>query len=234
MTIYQKIVELQHKQKVFTPDFYTSLDKLSYNTKKDDTSKQRKIILSAGHSTKKGEDRGATGNGFIEGVENAKIRKRVADILKTKYNTIPVIDGDETILRLSMNFFTSLIRKNKWNNALAVEIHFNAASSPTANGTETVIPADYTETELNLASELSRGIAGILNTRLRGIVSGYSGVITEASSRAKRLGWMRIPAENALIEICFISNTEEMKKYQENFENICQLIAAVLYHNSLI
>lgn len=235
MSVYKNIVNSQEKNKPFDAKFYQELEKLSYNTAKDNVKNQKKIILSAGHSTKKGEDRGAFGNNFVEAEENANIRKRVYEILKTKYNTEAIIDGDETVLRSSMNFFTNLIRSRKYkeNEVIAIEIHFNASPNPTANGTETVIPEVHTKFECELANEISRAVAGILNTRLRGTVDGLAGVITEASSRAKRLGWMRIPAENVLLETCFISNKQEMDNYVKNFESICQTLAAILYYNSL-
>nr|DAO84209.1 MAG TPA: Cell wall hydrolase autolysin [Caudoviricetes sp.] len=235
-TGYNELLKTQEKNKPFNSKFYEELEKLSYQTDNDKNRQQRKIILSAGHSTKFGEDRGAFGNNFVEGIENAKIRKRVYEILKNKYNTEVIIDGDETILRASMNYFTNLIRTKKYadKDVIALEIHFNASPNPTANGTETVIPAEHTKFECELANEISRGISGLLNTRLRGEVDGLTGVITEASSRAKRLGWMRIPAQNVLLETCFISNTKEMEAYVKNFEPICQTLAAILYHNSII
>ena len=41
-----------------------------------------KILISAGHTNVPGKDRGAAGNGFIEGDEAVKIRDQVASILR--------------------------------------------------------------------------------------------------------------------------------------------------------
>lgn len=196
---------------------------------------RKHIIVSAGHSTKKGEDNGAQGNGYSEGHENARIRKRVVEILKSKYNVQAIIDEDFSELKKSIHTFTTLIKSKKYRESevIAFEIHFNASANKDANGVETVIPSEYTESELKLAHEMSLAISDVMKIRLRGTTGGMKGVITEAYSRAKRLGWMRIPAQNVLLELCFITNEEEMNKYSKNFENICQTIAGVLYQNAI-
>jgi LysM repeat protein len=184
----------------------------------------RTIYLSAGHSTVAGRDRGAAGNGFIEGVEAAKIRKRVVEILRQKYNVKAVVDSDDSILSQTLAFFRNMTT----NRCIVVDIHFNAAS-PAATGTETLVDSNPTQFELDLAFILSK----IAHTRLgiprRGNFRQRAGVKSEAESHHGRLGWMRLTGENALIEVCFISNKNDMDSYQRNFEAYCSDLAFVLY-----
>jgi N-acetylmuramoyl-L-alanine amidase len=185
----------------------------------------RTIFLSAGHSTVAGRDRGAAGNGFIEGVEAAKIRKRVSEILRQKYNCKTVVDPDDSILSQTLAFFRSMTT----NRCIVVDIHFNAAS-PTATGTETLVDNNPTQFELDLAFALSHASAKTLGINKRGNFMGRAGVKSERESHHGSLGWMRLTGENALIEVCFISNKSDMDKYTANFETYCQNIAIVLYH----
>jgi N-acetylmuramoyl-L-alanine amidase len=188
----------------------------------------RTIYLSAGHSTVSGRDRGASGNGFVEGVEAAKIRKRVAEILRQKYNCKTVIDPDDSILSQTIAYF----RNKTTNRCIVVDIHFNAAS-PTATGTETLIDNNPTPFELDLAFALSHAASKTLGINKRGNFRGRAGVKSERESHHGSLGWMRLTGENALIEVCFISNKSDMDKYLAAFENYCQNIALVLYHFSI-
>jgi N-acetylmuramoyl-L-alanine amidase len=184
----------------------------------------RTIYLSAGHSTVKNRDRGAEGNGFIEGVEAAKIRQRVAQILKSKHNVTAVVDVDDSILSQTLAFF----RNKTTNKCIVVDIHFNAAS-PKATGTETLVGSNPTQFELDLAFCLSDIAHRRLNIPKRGNFKGRQGVKSEAESHHGRLGWMRLTGENVLIELCFISNKSDMDAYQREFENYCSDLASVLY-----
>ena len=184
----------------------------------------RTIYLSAGHSVTKNSDRGASGNGFIEGVEAAKIRQRVVQILKSKYDVTAVVDSDDSILSQTLAFF----RNKTTNKCIVVDIHFNAAS-PKATGTETLVESNPTQFELDLAFCLSDIAHKRLNIPKRGNFRGIQGVKSEAESHHGRLGWMRLTGENALIELCFISNKSDMEAYQREFENYCSDLALVLY-----
>jgi N-acetylmuramoyl-L-alanine amidase len=184
----------------------------------------RTIYLSAGHSTVAGRDRGAAGNGFIEGVEAAKIRTRVVQILKQKYNVKAIVDPDDSILSQTLAFFRNLTT----NRCIVVDIHFNAAG-PTATGTETLVESNPTQFELDLAFVLSKIAHNRLGIPRRGNFRQRAGVKSEAESHHGRLGWMRLTGENALIEVCFISNANDMASYQRNFEAYCSDLAFVLY-----
>lgn len=183
----------------------------------------RKIFISAGHSNKVGRDRGAAGNGYVEGDLAVSFRNKVVANLK-KLGANVTIDGDNTILQESLNFF----RKYVNDDAIVLDIHFNAAG-PTATGTETLIPGNFSVREKELAQALSRTVSNLLDIPLR----GDKGVRTELESHHKKLGWMALKGENVLMEICFISNPSDMKKYIGMEDKLAEQIAETLYNCSV-
>lgn len=186
----------------------------------------RKIFISAGHSTRQGRDRGATGNGFIEGVEAADFRRLLVQELKVLGN-VPIVDVDDSILSETLAF----LRNKTTNKCIVLDIHFNSASS-TATGTETLIPSENTPFERQLAKALSDVMSNILSIPLRGNHAGLRGVKTELESHHGRLGWMRLTGENVLIELCFISNINDMRSYQNNKVTLAKEMAKILFRFS--
>jgi N-acetylmuramoyl-L-alanine amidase len=182
----------------------------------------RKIFISAGHSNRSGRDRGASGNGFIEGELTVELRNLIVIELK-KMGVSPIVDKDDSILSESLNFLKNLTT----NTCIVLDIHWNAATA-TATGTETLIPSQNTDYERRLAAKLSEVVSKRLNIPLRGKHAGFSGVKTEAESHHGRLGWMRLKGENVLMEICFISNPNDMRSYQANKVQLASDIANVL------
>lgn len=176
----------------------------------------RNIYLSAGHSNTKGRDMGAVGNGFIEGVEAAELRNIIYTELK-KLGITAKMDNDNTILADSIRFFKNLTDSK----SIVVDIHFNAGV-PKATGTETLVPFDATKFEKYLAEELTKTMSETLNIKSRGVKS-------EADSHHGRLGWMRLTGENVLLEICFISNEQEIKNYRAKRFELGKNIAQVLF-----
>jgi len=182
----------------------------------------RKIFISAGHSNRPGRDRGASGNGFVEGELTVDLRNLIVSELK-KLGVNVIVDKDDSILSESITFFKNLTT----NTCIVLDIHWNAGPA-TATGTETLIPAQNTEFERNLAAKLSKVVSDRLGIPMRGRHSGLSGVKTEADSHHGRLGWMRLTGENVLMEVCFISNPNDMKSYQDNKLKLAEDIAKVL------
>jgi N-acetylmuramoyl-L-alanine amidase len=182
----------------------------------------RKVFISAGHSNRPGRDRGASGNGFIEGELTVEYRNLLTAALRRRGIT-PITDADDSILSQTLNFFRNMTT----NTCIVVDIHWNAAG-PTATGTETLIPSDNTEFERTLAKALSDDVSQILGIPLRGNHRGLRGVKTEAESHHGRLGWMRLTGENVLLEICFISNRGDMDKYQANKQRLAEAHAETI------
>jgi N-acetylmuramoyl-L-alanine amidase len=179
-----------------------------------------KLFISAGHSDQLGRDRGAAGNGLIEGIETVKIRTKVIQILKEKYGIHAIVDANNSILTETINFFRKLTNKD----SILLDIHFNAGP-PTATGVETFVADDANEKELNLAQALSVSLSSVLEIPLRGNFRKRRGVKSEVESQHKRLGWMRLAGNNILLELCFISNREDVEKYLRKFNLVCETIA---------
>jgi LysM repeat protein len=182
----------------------------------------RKIFISAGHSNKQGTDRGASGNGFIEGELTVELRDLIVSELK-KMGVNPIVDSNNSVLSQSVNFFKNLTT----NSCIVMDIHWNAGP-PTATGTETLIPTENTKFERDLAGRISKIVSDRLGIRTRGTHMGNSGVKTEADSHHGRLGWMRLTGENILPEICFVSSKSDMDSYQKNKFLLAKDIADVL------
>jgi N-acetylmuramoyl-L-alanine amidase len=182
----------------------------------------RKIFLSAGHSNKAGKDRGASGNGFIEGELTVELRKLIADELIAS-GVKPIIDDNDSVLSQTVSFFKNITTDS----CIVVDLHWNAGP-PTATGTEVLIPSANTKFERELASNIAYVISKRLGIKTRGNHAGLAGVKTEAESHHGRLGWMRLTGENILPEICFISNKSDMESYQKNKVALAKDIAMVL------
>jgi N-acetylmuramoyl-L-alanine amidase len=170
----------------------------------------RAIILSAGHSTVVGADRGASGNGFVEGNLTAELRELIYNELET-LGICAELDKNSNALKETIQFFKNLVSSS----CILVDIHWNAAG-PSATGTEVFIPNTYTKLELELAGKLAKCMSDTLGIPLRGSTNGVLGVKTESLSARGQLGWMRLNGNNILLEVCFISNKSDMEKYQDN------------------
>lgn len=182
----------------------------------------RKIFISAGHSNKPGRDRGAVGNGYIEGELTIEFRNLLVKELNILGNT-PIIDDNDTILSQTLLKFKNITQSN----SIVLDIHWNAAT-PKATGTETFVPTEYTKFEYDLAKDVSNIISTILKIPIRGV----NGVKRESESHHGRLGWMRLNGENILIEVCFITNEDDMRSYQKNKEKLVKNIAKLLFEYS--
>ena len=175
------------------------------------------IFISAGHSNHPKNDRGAVGNGYIEGELAVEFRTLLVNALKRK-GAKTGIDPDNSVLKQTLNYFWNLTTEN----SICVDIHWNAAT-PSATGTEVFIPNNHSLTELNLAKDIALTIA----SKLKIVARGNKGVKLESESQHKSLGFMRLKGENILIEMCFISNPNDMASYQANKVQLAELLADV-------
>lgn len=176
----------------------------------------RKIFISAGHSPKKP---GAAGNGYREELLAIELRDLIVKEL-TNIGVTATIDSNQNALAESIIFFKKLLAID----SIALDIHWNAAANPAATGTETLVPGTYSSFEYSLAAQLSEDVSTTLGIRKR----GANGVKTELESHHGRLGWMRLTGENILMEVCFITNPQDMKQYQANKLALAKKIALTL------
>lgn len=170
------------------------------------------ILVSAGHSTVKPKDSGALGNGFVEAQETLKVRDAVAKILKDK--KLSVLTDGEDGESLPLKKAIALAKKAD----VAVEIHFNSSKDAKASGIEVLAKSPN--------KELAQKLAGAVEQATKSKLRGDKGYAADNSGAHTRLGFCE--AGGLIVEICFITNLEDMKAYQANFVQIAQNLANVL------
>lgn len=180
---------------------------------------KRHVWISAGHTNIVGDDRGANGNGYHEGELTVEFRDLVCGYLD-EMGIAFTKDNNAHALSKTLNAFKNSTKSSD----LVIDIHFNAAT-PRATGCEVFVPSTPTKLELELAENGVRTISEILDIPMRGNFQGFKGVKSERESRHQRLGWMGLRGNNVLFEICFISNSEDMSKYQKHKGELARRIA---------
>lgn len=164
-----------------------------------------KILVSAGHTNNPHDDRGAAGNGFIEGVETVKIRDSVASLLRDRGLTV-IEDGSDGV-NDPLTKAIALARTAD----IAVEFHFNAGP-PAATGVEVLSKTNNRK----LAQRIAKEISSVLGIPARG---GDGGWKSDSSGQHHRLGFCE--AGGLIVEVCFISNKSDMDSYVANFGAMC-------------
>jgi N-acetylmuramoyl-L-alanine amidase len=161
----------------------------------------RKLAISAGHSNTEGRDQGATNNITTEGKATVDLRNRLVAKFKEQKITVNV-DKDNSVTKETVSVFTEYFDEHD----ILIDIHFNSSNNETATGTEVIIPEKYSTFEYSIASDISRTMSNVLGIRNRGVK-------TESQTARGKLAWMRMNAETILIEVCFLSNLNDMERY---------------------
>lgn len=168
------------------------------------------IFLSAGHDLK---DPGAVANGVKENELTMELRDLTHAALKRNRASVSIDKDDETLAQY-------LRRIKPGTGSVVCEIHFNAGQE-TANGIEVLVPDRSTTHERALAAEICMAGVDIIGLRNRGVKD-------ETQSHRGRLGLMREEGMNVLIEVCFITNTLDLARYQENKRKFAAKLAYIL------
>lgn len=157
------------------------------------------IVLSAGHG---GTDPGAVGNGYEEHNLAWEFVKLVRDYLNNNYTgqTINTLEEKNS----SGNFKTNSQYWTKATSGGAYSFHFNAASSASATGTE-VLVGNYGTSR---CTRINNALAKHFKNR------GLKSVDTSQYYMLREVGF------DMIAEICFISNSDDMKIYQANKSKI--------------
>ena len=174
----------------------------------------RKIFLTAGH---RGGTSGANYNGINEAEETIWLRNKIVSILRKKEIDVSIDDDTANLSTVieTINSSCSVVD-------ICVDLHFNAFSDNSVNGTEVLKPNNYSITELEVAEDLLYATCMILGTQNRGIKK-------EGTGQYKRLAMLSdVKCNSVLLEICFISNKEDVKKYQEHKEELAIMLAEQL------
>ena len=171
------------------------------------------VTVTAGHSN---TDPGAVNGKFKEAELVSQFRNAVAYYLREadiQYKT----DGVGA-LNQDLNAAIKLIKGS----SVAVEFHMNAATSKQANGIETIaLPKDK-----KLAQDLSKAVAGVFGSRLR----GDDGWIDQSQSARGKLGF--ISNGGLIVELGFISNETELAQFNARYWTAAKAVAMVLIKHS--
>lgn len=179
------------------------------------------IYLLAGHNLVNGKGTGAFGvEGFDEAVEAIKLRDDLTKALRAKGVQV-TNEVNTTPLAQVVAWLKSLVRKTD----KVIEIHFNAGP-PTATGVEVLIDDTPTTEEIQFASQLARVIGNVLELRLR----GTAGVKHESESQHSSLAIISVPsiAVNVLIEVCFLSNRNDVALYRQHYNKLVDALAETI------
>ena len=168
-------------------------------------------FISAGHHLK---DSGAVGSGTQENLEAINFRDRVIHWAKL-FGTEVIKDSDNETLGQYLK------RIQTGSGSVVIEFHFDASTNASATGTTALVGTDADRLDKAFAKELVDTTAQTLNIRNRGVIS-------EAQSHRGRLALMREHGIVCLLELCFISNPNDMKAYQANKENLARDIAKII------
>lgn len=172
----------------------------------------RKLFLIAGHG---GKDPGAISGSYIERDLAIELRFLINNELR-RLNIVPNMDANENYLALTLSWLRGKLSAKD----VIIDIHWNASSNPAANGTEVIVPESSSQYENTFANAIASTIASI----------GFKnrGVKPETDTARKKLGIMRPTAENILIEVCFISNTQDMLLYQKSKQILAKKLAYII------
>lgn len=178
----------------------------------------KRIFLSAGHGDRLSKDRGAKASydliTIYEGDLTIDLRNHIKDELVALGVNV-VIDNDRNILSDTLNFIKGKFTEE----CLLIDIHWNAFNGK-ANGSEVIIPKNFSKKEHETATEILKAITSF----------GFKsrGVKTEDKTARKTLGWMRPKGQNILIEVCFMDNKNDMDIYFKHKKEIAKKIAEII------
>lgn len=170
---------------------------------------KKNLFVIAGHG---GKDPGAIGNGYKEADLTVELRDLIVSRLREKYNTFT--DVNVSPLAQVISWLRSIVKKDN----LLIDIHFNAAINPAATGVEVIVPDSFSSFESALATNICISISKCLSIKNRSVKK-------ESQSARGRIAILNVPAENILIEVCFITNKQDIASYQANKEKLADVIA---------
>lgn len=168
-------------------------------------------FISAGHHQR---DSGAVANGRQENLEAMKFRDIVIKLCKEAGVTVITDNDNETLGQY-------LERIKTGSASVVLEFHFDASTNVNATGTTCLVGNDADRLDKAFAKELVDTTARIVGIKNRG-------VITEAQSHRGKLGLMREQGIVALLELCFISNPNDMAAYDANQYALASEIAKIV------
>ncbi|MGP1500770.1 MAG: N-acetylmuramoyl-L-alanine amidase [Bergeyella cardium] len=168
------------------------------------------VYPSAGHHLK---DAGATYGGRQENKETIVFRNLLVGELN-KLGIKTITDKDS---QTNQEYQNSI---KPGNGSVVLDIHFNAGVS-TATGTECFIASGASPQSREMAGEICKKASDIMGINNRGVK-------VENQSQHGRIGILHTKAGiSVLWEICFISNPNDMAKYDTHRDELVKEIAKI-------
>lgn len=178
-----------------------------------------RLVLIAGHNGK-----GTGAIGYIdEGEETITLRNDIYNKLIKKGISKDQIITDKEKDPLILSKVVSWIKSFIYKDDLCVDLHFNASSNATASGCEVLIPNNHTNLEKEIATKLSKVIAETLYIKNRGVK-------TEKDSQHNTIAMLSgFDCVNILIEVCFVTNKNDVLAYTKKYDELVECLSSVLY-----
>lgn len=172
-----------------------------------------KVLLVAGHGTS--EDTGAAGNGYKEEDLTREVVRGLAGVFSDFETISSNLSGTSFLRQINPSFdYTPY--------DYFLEIHFNAANG-SANGTEIYIP--HEREGIPVDSAILEAVCSALGTKNGGV--RHHPIRLSNIERCQGQG-----VKGALLEVCYIDNSSDVDKYQNNksgmFTKIAQAIKDTL------
>jgi len=166
----------------------------------------KSLFISAGHSNK---DPGAVGNGYTEADIVLEFRNLLGDELK-KLDICFTMDGEKNV-NLPLSDAINLAKISD----IAIEFHCNSFHKPSATGCETL-----SDDHFDLCDKINQTISDTLNINNRGSKG-------QSSGQHSRLGFIS-KGKGIIVELFFISNPDDVTKYQSNKQELARRMAIIL------
>lgn len=180
------------------------------------------IYLEAGHHL---SDPGAVTQTADGQLTEASLTTALRNVVAVKLNELAALQNKSVLVVTdsdAMNLVQTIAHAGKQTKAgdIVCSIHFNAGPSA-ASGTETFIAYPSSESERLLANRLQKAMCNVLQLPNRGVK-------TEQQSARRRLGILHHPAQNVLLEVCFITNPTDLAAYLQKQDLVAEAIAKSL------
>jgi N-acetylmuramoyl-L-alanine amidase len=172
-------------------------------------------FISAGHNPKGIKvDPGAVTNGLHEANLTVEFRNLVVSELLKRSVTVITDKDDERLGEY-------LTRIKTGSGSVVLEFHFDAAESPKATGATSLYGSDADRLDIAFAKELVEITSKTLGIKNRGALS-------EKDSHRGSLGLMREQGIVSLLEVCFISNPDDIKAYNNYKKELAVKVADIV------